>query len=171
MKLSALGKAEVAWGVSKMITHWAGIVWKRLPYKIRSLIVRATQPKFTASAAVVIMDSAGRVLLLDHHIRPNSGWGLPGGFLEHGEQPADGIRREIFEETGLELNDLALLRIRTARKHIEILFRARSDGTPQVNSSEIKGFEWFAREHLPEQMNAGQKAFILKVVSGEFEKP
>jgi 8-oxo-dGTP diphosphatase len=153
-----------------MITHWAGVVWKKLPYKIRSLIVRATQPKFTASAAVVIMDSAGRVLLLDHLIRPNSGWGLPGGFLEHGEQPAEGIRREIFEETGLELCDVSLLRVRAVGKHIEVLFIARSDGAPRISSDEIKGFGWFAAEELPEQMNKGQKAFILKVLSGEFEK-
>ena len=153
-----------------MITDLAGVVWKKLPYRIRSLIVRVTQPKFTASAAVVIVNGEGRVLLLDHRIRPNSGWGLPGGFLEHGEQPAEGIRREILEETALELRDLELLRVRTVGKHIEVLFSAKSDGTPQTDSSEIKGFEWFAPEHLPEEMNQGQKAFILKVLSGEFEK-
>ena len=83
---------------------------------------------------------------------------------------AEGIRREIFEETGLKLSDLAFLRVRTVGKHIEILFRARSDGTPQINSNEIKGFDWFAAESLPEQMNRDEKAFILKVVGGEFEK-
>jgi ADP-ribose pyrophosphatase YjhB (NUDIX family) len=154
-----------------MITHWAEVVWKKLPYQIRSLIVRATQPKFTASAAVIIVNGKGEVLLLDHRIRPGSGWGLPGGFLEHGEQPDKGIRREIYEETGLDLRDLRLLLVRSVRKHIEILFSAASDGRPQINSNEIKGFNWFAAEHLPEQMNQGQKAFILKVLSGEFEKP
>ena len=153
-----------------MITHWAAVVLKKLPYQIRSLIVRATQPKFTASAAVAVVNGKGEVLLLDHRIRPRSGWGLPGGFLEHGEQPTEGIRREIYEETGLELSDLNLLLARSAGKHIEILFRATCDGTPQINSDEIKGFNWFAAEHLPEQMNQGQKAFILKVLSGEFEK-
>ena len=154
-----------------MIAHWAGVVWKKLPYRFRSLIVRATQAKFTASAAVVIFNEEGKVLLLDHRIRPNSGWGLPGGFLEHGEQPADGIRREVFEETGLELRDLTLLRVRTAAaKHIEVLFSARTEGIARIKSSEIKGFGWYTAGELPVEMNAGQKAFILKVLDGEFEK-
>ena len=153
-----------------MIAHWAGVVWKKLPYRFRSVIVRVTQAKFTASAAVVIVNSEGRVLLLDHRIRPKSGWGLPGGFLEHGEQPAECIRREILEETGLELSQLVLLRVRTVRHHIEVLFFARSDGTPRIVSDEIKGFEWFAAEELPPEMNPGQRAFILKVLNGEFEK-
>jgi ADP-ribose pyrophosphatase YjhB (NUDIX family) len=153
-----------------MITDWAGVVWKKLPFKIRSLLVRATQAKFTASAAVVIVNGAGKVLLLDHRIRPGSGWGLPGGFLEHGELPAQGIRREIAEETGLDLSGLTLLRVRTVGKHIEVLFSARSDGTPKLKSDEIKGFRWFAAEQLPEEMNPGQRDFILKVLGGEFEK-
>lgn len=116
------------------------------------------------------MNGERRVLLLDHRIRPNSGWGLPGGFLEYGEHPSDGVRREILEETGLELSGLALVRVRTVGKHIEVLFSARSDGTPRIKSDEIKGFDWFAREELPEQMNKGQKSFIVKVLSSEFEK-
>ena len=38
-------------------------------------------------------------------------WYVPGGSLEHGEAPEEGVRREIREETGLEVDDLRLFRV------------------------------------------------------------
>lgn len=149
---------------SEMITDFAGVVWKKIPWALRRFIVRLTQDRFTVSAAVVITNRAGEVLLLDHRIRPRSGWGLPGGFLEHGEQPEEGIRREIREETGLELGSVSLLRVRTVGTHIEMLFRSASDGSPALKSSEIKDFGWFDRSSLPGQMNEDQKKFIESVI-------
>lgn len=153
-----------------MIADLAGVVWKKLPFGLRSRIIRATQARFTVSAAVVIVNEGDKVLLLEHRIRPASGWGLPGGFLEHGEQPDEGIRREIREETGLELLDLKMLRVRTVGTHLEILFRARANGSPEVKSREIKSLDWFAAGELPRSMNNAQRTFIEQVLSGEFEK-
>ena len=129
-----------------------------------------TQDKFTVSAAALITNDAGEVLLLDHHIRPASGWGLPGGFLEHGEQPDEGIRREIREETGLELHHLKLLRTRIVRTHLEILFRAGTRGEPDIKSREIRGFGWFGRDELPDLLNPVQKKLIRSVLESEVEK-
>lgn len=156
---------------NEMIANLAGVVWKKIPWGMRRFIVRLTQDRFTVSAAVVVTDPAGKVLLLDHHIRPRSGWGLPGGFLEHGEQPEAGIRREIREETGLELAELALLRVRTLGTHIEMLFRAISDGDAEVKSKEIKGLGWFDTASLPPRMNAGQKKFIEDLLRREAMPP
>lgn len=129
-----------------------------------------TQSKFTVSAAAVITNDEGQVLLLDHLIRPKSGWGLPGGFLDRSEQPDDAVRREIREETGLELYNLKMLRVRTVGTHVEIIFRARSNDTPEVKSREIKGFGWFEPSKLPERMSLAQKRLIESVLSHEFEK-
>src|SRR4051794_21976938 len=30
-------------------------------------------------------------------------WTLPGGGIDHGEDPRDGLRREVYEETGLDV--------------------------------------------------------------------
>jgi 8-oxo-dGTP diphosphatase len=48
-------------------------------------------------------DEQGRVLLVRSSARSNhpGTWFLPGGGLEHGEDPAAGVVREFFEETGL----------------------------------------------------------------------
>lgn len=147
-----------------MITDWAAFVWKKIPFGLRRTIVRATQASFTVSAAAIITNSDKEVLLLDHVIRPNSGWGLPGGFLEQGEQPEAGIRREITEETGLELFDLKLLRVRTVGSHIEILFTASTKGEPRIDRNEIKGFGWFRHGQLPAKMNQAQMYLIETVL-------
>ncbi len=138
-----------------------------MPWAVRSRIVRLTQPKFVVSAAAVIVNESREVLLLDHVIRPKSGWGLPGGFIEHGEQPDAGIRREIREETGIEMNNLRLFRVRTLGPHLELLYSAVADGTPQVMSREIRQLGWFACEEMPEKMNSAQKFLIEQVLNGE----
>jgi len=59
------------------------------------------------AVGAVIRDESGRVLLVKH--RPERGgfwqgkWICPGGKLELGERIEDGIRREIKEETNLEI--------------------------------------------------------------------
>ena len=45
-------------------------------------------------AALVIFDSAGRVLLVHHTYGPLN-WELPGGVAEPGEDPASAARREL----------------------------------------------------------------------------
>ena len=147
-----------------MITKWTGVVWKYLPRIVRRRIVRLTQANFTVSAAAVITNPEGEVLLLNHVIRLESGWGLPGGFMEHGEQPEEGIRREIREETGIEMNNLRLFQVRTIGSHLEMIFRAESDGKPEILSSEITELGWFAGANMPAKMNRPQKALIQKVL-------
>jgi 8-oxo-dGTP diphosphatase len=61
-------------------------------------------------AEVVIHDDAGRILLGRRAFEPSAGlWDLPGGFVEEGEDPLDALRREVREETALELEDLRFL--------------------------------------------------------------
>jgi 8-oxo-dGTP pyrophosphatase MutT (NUDIX family) len=61
----------------------------------------------------VVFNSAGEILFLEHVFRPNYNWGLPGGWVERNENPADTVRREFEEEVGLpvEVRRLLLCRV------------------------------------------------------------
>jgi ADP-ribose pyrophosphatase YjhB (NUDIX family) len=59
----------------------------------------------------VILDR-DRVLMAQRGKQPLKGWwSLPGGLLELGEALADGVRREVREETGLEVRPLGILEV------------------------------------------------------------
>lgn len=54
--------------------------------------------------AAVVFDAAGEVLLVQRARPPRQGqWGLPGGLIDLGETLVDGVRREVREECGIEV--------------------------------------------------------------------
>jgi 8-oxo-dGTP pyrophosphatase MutT (NUDIX family) len=57
--------------------------------------------RHSVSVAGVVVDDQGRALLIQR--RDNGHWEPPGGILEHDETIEDGLRREVLEETGLEI--------------------------------------------------------------------
>lgn len=144
-----------------MLKKIIGSIWRKTPRYLRAKIIRITQKTFTVSAAVIITNENEEVLLLDHVFRSASGWGTPGGFVEYGEQPETTVKREIFEETGLELRDIKLLRVRTVHSHIEILYRAKSGGTPRINRETYQA-DWFKIDEMPEKMSVTEKRNIAK---------
>jgi 8-oxo-dGTP diphosphatase len=66
-------------------------------------------PRQAVGAVGVIFDDLGRVLLVEHVFRTDFPWGLPGGWIEKGEDPRDTVRREVEEELGLYIEVGTLL--------------------------------------------------------------
>ncbi|MEU2910597.1 NUDIX hydrolase [Streptomyces massasporeus] len=64
-----------------------------------------TLPQTIVASCVLLLDAEDRILLLRYAGgQPAAGlWGLPGGMLDHGEDPAGAARRELHEETGIAL--------------------------------------------------------------------
>jgi 8-oxo-dGTP diphosphatase len=60
----------------------------------------ASLPTVYVSASMLLTDAADRMLIVKPNYRPD--WGIPGGIVEHGEAPHDGVTREIAEELGLD---------------------------------------------------------------------
>ncbi len=139
-------------------------VWRKTPPFLRRWAMRFANFRFTVSAGAVVFREDGRVLLLDHRFRPGSGWGVPGGFLDRGEQPEKAVRRELKEETGLDLTDVEILVARTVETHLEIIFVGRATGTPVVSDWEIASAEWFDLAELPPALSRGQRELVEKAV-------
>ncbi len=93
-------------------------------------------------------------------LRVASGWGLPGGFVDRGEEPVDTIRRELREEVGIEIERPELFRIRTLGTHIEFIFTARTNEPGEVLTREIYELRWFRPDDLPENFSRQQKQVI-----------
>lgn len=150
-----------------MIVNFLGAIWRRLPGSIRRRLVRTGQKRFTVTAGALIFDAEGRILLLEHVFRPDSGWGLPGGFLNQGEQPEAALRRELREEIGVDLEEVEMLFARTLRRprQIEIYFKARAIGTPQPCSFEIRKAEWFTIDNVPAELSKDQRRLIQRALA------
>jgi 8-oxo-dGTP pyrophosphatase MutT (NUDIX family) len=73
------------------------------------------------AARILLLDPHGRVLLFrgGDPGRPNAGtwWFTPGGGVEHGEASAQAARRELREETGLEVGEMGEVVLRRRVEH------------------------------------------------------
>jgi len=129
---------------------------------MRLWTMRLAHTRFTVTAGAVIFNDKGEVLLLKHRFRAGSGWGLPGGFMEKGEQPIDALRRELREEIDLEVQDVEVFAARSFRKpkQVEVLFRARANAPVKSQTVEVELAEWFALDALPQGLPRDQRVYI-----------
>ena len=116
-------------------------------------------------AAYGVITDGDRILLAHWNERGRSGWTLPGGGLEDGEDPADAARREILEETGYtaELGELLGIdsyvipqenRVQPGEgplHALRIIYRARIVSGELTNEAEGSTDEasWFSIDDVP----------------------
>jgi 8-oxo-dGTP diphosphatase len=150
-----------------MLNDLLGAIWRRAPKALRRWTVRFSHPRFAVTAGAIVTDSRGRVLLLKHRFRPGSGWGLPGGFMEQGEQPEEALRRELREEIGLEVEQLKLFTVRVFKtpKQVEIVFMAQAQASPDELSFEIQEAGWFLLGEFPKELPPDQTALIKRALN------
>jgi ADP-ribose pyrophosphatase YjhB (NUDIX family) len=109
----------------------------------------------------IIRDDQGRVLLL-HHTYRGTPWGLPTGFLEHGEQPNHALAREIMEEAGLrvDLEPDPVVYTEPGRPLLNIVYRGMFAGGSFEASTEVSQAHWFSLDALP-PMLPGQLELLV----------
>lgn len=101
-------------------------------------------------------------------------YAFPGGHLEHMESVEECVRREVLEETGIEIENIRFLRlmnlIKYAPKHyIDIGMTADwKSGEPQVLEPEkVEGWEWYSLDNLPEPLFDGIPTFFEAMKTGK----
>ena len=106
--------------------------------------------EFKISVFGIIKNEENRVLLClrnDYNI-----WNLPGGGLEKGETPWQGIIREVKEETGLNIEVIKLIGVYSKPNKDEIVFSFECniiDGELILNE-EAKDIKYFSLDKIPE---------------------
>ena len=110
------------------------------------------------TAGAIVEDGAGRILLARRGVEPFRGmWDIPGGYLEEGEHPLDGVRRELLEETGLVIEPVRFLGAfmdtygdsPDANATLNLFWTARAvDGEP-VAADDVAELRWFAAAEIP----------------------
>jgi ADP-ribose pyrophosphatase YjhB (NUDIX family) len=119
-------------------------------------------PAPTASA--LLLDDEGRVLLARRGSEPGDGlWDLLGGFIEEGEEPVAALRREVAEETALEIEIEDFVGGFPDRYGddgvytVNFYWTARiAGGELELDEDELREVRWFSADDLPP---AGEFAF------------
>ena len=141
-------------------------IWREFPFGLRSLITGTIRPRFRVAVAAMIFDDKGYILLCEHTYRKFHPWGLPGGGLEYGENPEDGVRREVREETGLDVQVEKLLSAESApnNHHINLIYLCKIVGGMFQPSYEISQTRFFSVDELPKLLSSEQA--VIERIAG-----
>lgn len=120
--------------------------------ELRQLV--GSRPLFMVGAGVLLLDTHNRLLL--QHRTDSHDWSTPGGACELGESLEETARRELLEETGLEVGELKLLAVLSGPEYyyrypngdevynVSAMFVGRYQGNPiNLDPEETKDLQFF----------------------------
>ena len=122
------------------------------------------RPLNLVGVAVAVINENGELLLQK---RKGGPWGIPGGFIELGESTEEAGRREVVEETGLEIGKLDLVGVFSGKQHfvklpngdefypitIAYVSKEIKGGVLQADGEETTEAKFFNVSALPEELN------------------
>ena len=116
--------------------------------------------RHSVSVAGVVVDDQGRALLIQR--RDNGHWEAPGGVLEQDEDIITGLRREVREETGLEVTPIALTGVYKymPRGIVALVFRCKAEAGTLRETDESTAFRWVTATEVGK---LADEAFAIRV--------
>ena len=127
--------------------------------ELREII--GNRPLILVGSVVVVIDAKGKILLQK---RPEGIWGLPGGLMELAESAEEAARREVFEETGIEIGQLQLVDVFSGKQYfrklangdefypVTIVYTSKDikNNIIKIDGKESIDAGFFDRQELPE---------------------
>lgn len=134
---------------------------------------RRSEARPVATVGALIHDGAGHVLLVRTH-KWGDRWGIPGGKIERGETSVAALRREMREETGIELCDIEFAMVQDCidsaefqrPEHFLLLnYVARGDSTAVHLNDEAEEFRWLtAADALALNLNQPTRFLLVEAL-------
>ena len=106
-------------------------------------------PTPVLAAVIECVDRDGQLLLARNAAWPGRMFALITGFMEAGETPEDGIRREVAEETALTVDELSLIGVYDFQRMNQLIvaYHARARGEIRL-SPELAEYRLFAPQDV-----------------------
>jgi 8-oxo-dGTP diphosphatase len=131
-----------------------------------------TDQRHSVSVAGVVVDARGRALLIQR--RDNARWEPPGGVLELGEPIAAGLRREVREETRLEVEPDRLTGVykNMTRGVVTLVFLCHAVSGTIAETDEVTDWRWAAVDEVRALAAEAQAIRVLDgLASGDGRPP
>jgi ADP-ribose pyrophosphatase YjhB (NUDIX family) len=134
-----------------------------VPWPLQRFLIGRVKAAYVAGASAVVTSASGQILLVRHSYK--AGWSTPGGFLNRGEQAADAVVREVWEELGLRVSpfDEPVVVLRSHDRIVEFVQQVRlideaAGARVKSMSAEIDDARWFDPHDLPELAKVTRRA-------------
>ena len=124
------------------------------------------------TVGAVIFNPEGKVLLCKSH-KWNDQYVIPGGHIELGEKMEDALKREILEETGLNIYDIELISLKESvysdkfheKKHFVFIdYKCKTDSSNVQLNDEADAYEWVNLEEIENYDLGGfVKELLIKI--------
>lgn len=117
---------------------------------------------------ICLLTDGDRMLLQNRTKKDWQGYALPGGHVEPGESFVDAVKREMKEETGLEIINPRLAGIKQFPtrdgRYVVLLFKATEYSGTVVSSDEGQ-MEWVDKSRLPEVNTVDDFDDLIRVIN------
>ncbi|MEI5906429.1 NUDIX hydrolase [Bacillus spongiae] len=135
------------------------------------------KPLILPGSVVIILNEQNEVLLQKRH---DGCWGLPGGLMDLGESFEEVAKREVFEETGLIVENLKLLNVFSGSEYYlkvpngdelysvtAVYYSSDISGDMKIDYNESEKIEYFSMCHLPKELTDEYRGFIEHYIDNE----
>jgi ADP-ribose pyrophosphatase YjhB (NUDIX family) len=136
------------------------VIFNRIPVTWQRRILDRAHRRFLVGVNGVGVEPDGRVVLARHRFGSPQ-WRMLGGFIGREESLQDALRREIREETGLEVEVGPVLEANTGHRwaRVEIVYAYRIVGGRVALTGEVQEIRAFPPTQLPE-VRADQRGLV-----------